>query len=80
MKCPKCDYLGFETSETCRNCGYDFSLAADSTTSAFDVAPTDDRMAADDEWRGALDATIDHPYRKAAEMPLFTPGADSTTH
>ena len=28
MKCPKCSYLGFETSERCRNCGYDFSLLA----------------------------------------------------
>jgi uncharacterized RDD family membrane protein YckC len=28
MKCPKCDYLGFEEVERCRNCGYDFSLAS----------------------------------------------------
>jgi len=28
MKCPKCDYLGFDTGERCRNCGYDFSLIA----------------------------------------------------
>jgi uncharacterized RDD family membrane protein YckC len=28
MKCPKCGYLGFETVDRCRNCGYDFSLAA----------------------------------------------------
>ena len=28
MKCPKCDYLGFETGDRCKNCGYDFSLAA----------------------------------------------------
>jgi uncharacterized RDD family membrane protein YckC len=28
MKCPKCDYLGFETGDRCRNCGYDFSLMA----------------------------------------------------
>src|SRR5262245_61429344 len=28
MKCPKCDYLGFETGDRCRNCGYDFSLLA----------------------------------------------------
>jgi uncharacterized RDD family membrane protein YckC len=27
MKCPKCDYLGFETGDRCRHCGYDFSLA-----------------------------------------------------
>jgi uncharacterized RDD family membrane protein YckC len=31
MKCPKCGYLGFETSDRCRNCGYDFSLAAESS-------------------------------------------------
>jgi uncharacterized RDD family membrane protein YckC len=29
MKCPKCDYLGFETGDRCKNCGYDFSLMAD---------------------------------------------------
>jgi uncharacterized RDD family membrane protein YckC len=27
MKCPKCGYIGFEPTERCRNCGYDFSLA-----------------------------------------------------
>jgi uncharacterized RDD family membrane protein YckC len=26
MKCPKCEYLGFDTGDRCRNCGYDFSL------------------------------------------------------
>ncbi len=26
MKCPKCGYIGFEASDRCRNCGYDFSL------------------------------------------------------
>jgi uncharacterized RDD family membrane protein YckC len=35
MKCPKCAYLGFETGDRCKNCGYDFSLlaAADSDSS-----------------------------------------------
>ena len=28
MKCPKCGYLGFETTERCRHCGYDFSLTS----------------------------------------------------
>jgi uncharacterized RDD family membrane protein YckC len=28
MKCPKCGYLGFEHADRCRNCGYEFSLAA----------------------------------------------------
>jgi uncharacterized RDD family membrane protein YckC len=30
MKCPKCGYLGFETVDRCRNCGYDFSLTPSS--------------------------------------------------
>src|SRR4029079_6281029 len=30
MKCPKCQYISFESSERCRNCGYEFSLAIDS--------------------------------------------------
>jgi uncharacterized RDD family membrane protein YckC len=28
MKCSKCGYLGFETGDRCKNCGYDFSLVA----------------------------------------------------
>ena len=31
MKCPKCGYLGFETTDRCRNCQYDFSLATITT-------------------------------------------------
>lgn len=30
MKCSKCGYLGFETGDRCRNCGYDFSLVPES--------------------------------------------------
>jgi uncharacterized RDD family membrane protein YckC len=29
LKCPKCRYLGFDTGERCKNCGYDFSLVFD---------------------------------------------------
>jgi uncharacterized RDD family membrane protein YckC len=34
MKCPKCGYLGFETVDRCRNCGYDFSLTTPADTTA----------------------------------------------
>ena len=27
MKCSKCGYLGFDSVDRCRNCGYEFSLA-----------------------------------------------------
>ena len=29
MKCPKCGYLGFDSGDRCKNCGYDFSLVTD---------------------------------------------------
>jgi uncharacterized RDD family membrane protein YckC len=61
VKCPKCAYLGFETSDKCRNCGYDFSFTVDapspselplqdrqdsgSPLSDFDLAPETSRAA-----------------------------------
>ena len=29
MRCPKCQYISFDTSDRCRNCGYEFALAVD---------------------------------------------------
>jgi uncharacterized RDD family membrane protein YckC len=29
MKCPKCQYISFDSGDRCRNCGYDFSLVQD---------------------------------------------------
>lgn len=28
MRCPKCHYISFESSDRCRNCGYEYSLSA----------------------------------------------------
>jgi uncharacterized RDD family membrane protein YckC len=40
VKCPKCDYLGFETGDRCRNCGYDFSLlSAAEPTPDYEIHP-----------------------------------------
>jgi len=32
MKCPKCGYLGFDSSDRCKNCGYEFSLVTPETS------------------------------------------------
>jgi uncharacterized RDD family membrane protein YckC len=29
MRCPKCHYISFDSADRCRNCGYEFALAAD---------------------------------------------------
>lgn len=39
MKCPKCGYLGFETTDRCRHCGYDFSLSVTIDTDASQALP-----------------------------------------
>jgi uncharacterized RDD family membrane protein YckC len=43
MKCPKCDYLGFESSDRCRNCGYEFSLLQSASAPLVDppLSPAD---------------------------------------
>ncbi len=65
MKCPKCEYLGFESSDRCRNCGYEFALS---------TFPPE--LAGGLELRSPLDLDrmIGAP---AADLPLFSgaPGA-----
>jgi uncharacterized RDD family membrane protein YckC len=41
VKCPKCHYLGFETGDRCKNCGYDFSLlsVAESAPADYEIHP-----------------------------------------
>ena len=58
MKCPKCHYLGFETGDRCRNCGYDFSLI-----------PAADAAMPDLPLREA-----DAPAAEAPPLPLFARG------
>ena len=44
MKCPKCGYLGFETTDRCRNCQYDFSLAPFSADPELALQSADRRL------------------------------------
>ena len=44
MKCPKCGYLGFETTDRCRNCQYDFSLAPFSSEPELTLHGTDRKV------------------------------------
>ena len=67
MKCPKCGYLGFETGDRCKNCGYDFSLlaAAPVVTPAPDLTiRTDDaETGAPELWLDRLDRSMDDATR-----------------
>jgi uncharacterized RDD family membrane protein YckC len=60
MKCPKCGYLGFETGDRCKNCGYDFSLMARPSAPVPDVIDT------------ALSSSAVEP-KPERPLPLFMP-------
>ena len=78
MKCPKCDYLSFEPSDRCRNCGYDFSFSSHAPVQDVDwpidqgtaepLIPSPDAAAAEPRSRLDLDRVIGGP---AEDLPLF---------
>jgi len=53
MKCPKCGYLGFETSDRCRHCSYDFSLVV-----AAELRPELPLRRGDEEGRSLADLDL----------------------
>lgn len=82
MKCPKCSYLGFETGDRCKNCGYDFSLIADPSgrTDGIDLAlrSSDDNLPVSVQWDDKFDRAltswpssmdISNPVLPAPELP-----------
>ena len=75
MKCPKCGYLGFETGDTCKNCGYDFSLMAPAPAATPDpdlTIRTDDADSGVHElWLDRLDRTMDEVSRPKKEEHLI---------
>jgi uncharacterized RDD family membrane protein YckC len=58
MKCPKCSYLGFETGDRCKNCGYDFSLLAAPAPVAPDlnIRAPEPNQSVPDVWLDRMDS------------------------
>lgn len=79
MRCPKCQYISFESSDRCRNCGYEFSLSVE--TEQIDVKIGRDEPASSrgrDGTYSALDTPLNPPSERgvgrplaAADLPLF---------
>ena len=75
MKCPKCGYLGFETGDTCKNCGYDFSLIAPAPILTPDpdlaIRTDDAETGAQELWLDRLDRSMDEVSRPKKEEHLI---------
>ncbi len=81
MKCPKCHYLGFETGDRCKNCGYDFSLisVAESPPADYEIHPAaiDDVpvrlvehiVGDDDPWLGIEEQVEESRIELATRFP-----------
>ena len=82
MKCPKCHYISFESSERCRNCGYEFSLAVGAEgfdlpiqTGQEAIGPLSDFALGRDEPSSAtvVSASLPQPrpITSSFDLPLF---------
>ncbi len=91
MKCPKCQYIGFDGHTRCRHCGYDLSLAATTEVAPGDGGAPPDAVdqgpdvvyrqepSARAQARAAIQkrAASRTPSPESFDLPLFaTPGVD----
>jgi uncharacterized RDD family membrane protein YckC len=65
MKCPKCQYISFDSGTRCRNCGYDFSLVPDAADHAGEDLPIQNGTE-------ALGPLADFSLNDTPNLPLFT--------
>jgi uncharacterized RDD family membrane protein YckC len=81
MKCPKCSYLGFETGDRCKNCGYDFSLLAappEPPDPDLNLQAPDETTEIDRSWTDRLQSHVGE-VAEAHEMPEPALAAPSST-
>ena len=80
MKCPKCAYLGFDTADRCRNCGYDFSLMSSEEPAAELSLRIDDDAPQSKSWGDLVDnGLVETPVPVAAAPMTVSHGVASAS-
>jgi uncharacterized RDD family membrane protein YckC len=69
VKCPKCAYLGFETGDRCKHCGYDFSLMAPSSAPEVQIDIPADSAPAPRFWLDDIDEKLGQPSAATPSPP-----------
>lgn len=82
MKCPKCAYVGFEESDRCRHCGYDFSLIAEAAAGVppapLRAVDTPRHASYREPARAASDAELSRgDAAPLVDLPLAAPAAQA---
>jgi uncharacterized RDD family membrane protein YckC len=76
VKCPKCGYLGFESVDRCRNCGYEFSLTAPPVPDLLLPRRTDDGPEHIEDL-SLVSESRTGSASQSADLPLFSPATTS---
>ncbi len=72
MRCPKCHYISFDSSDRCRNCGYEFALAVDVKSLDLPIQTGDEAVGPFSDFNLAA---LDSPSRDAAAAGGDSPPA-----
>ena len=67
MKCPKCQYITFDSGTRCRNCGYDLSLTENPRDTDLPITPEHQPIGPLTD----LPLATQEPARGREELPLF---------
>lgn len=88
MRCPKCQYIGFDNGDRCRNCGYEFSLAVDARPADLPIQTGNEAIGPLADFSlgnaGSRAARLDQSSASSAaapgtspfDLPLFKDGQD----
>jgi uncharacterized RDD family membrane protein YckC len=73
MRCPKCQYISFDSGDRCRNCGYDFSLAPEEPPPELPIQTGGEPIGplADFSLNGVKGLESSRPITGSFELPLF---------
>ena len=76
MRCPKCQYITFDSDDRCRNCGYEFSLSVEDEPEPVEVRIARDEPESVRRGREAFSA-LDAPLNPAS-APSDRPGSSQS--
>ena len=77
MRCPKCQYISFDSSERCRNCGYEFAFAVDEKGLDLPIRTGDEAIgplsdfSLDQDIEGSPRPASPRPTATSSDLPLF---------
>jgi uncharacterized RDD family membrane protein YckC len=75
MRCPKCQYISFDSSDRCRNCGYEFAFAVDEKNLDLPIRTGDEAIGPLSDFsleqHSSPPPSSPRPPAASSDLPLF---------